>query len=61
MKLGRLTERVLRSPTKAREAAVVARSGMTANLARHKVPRDVTFVDDPPRNVTGKLLRNRLG
>lgn len=31
-----------------------------ANLARHKVPRDVVFVDELPRNATGKLLRNRL-
>jgi len=26
-------------------------------LARHKVPRDVVFVDELPRNATGKLLR----
>lgn len=31
-----------------------------ANLARHKVPRDVLFVDELPRNATGKLLRNQL-
>lgn len=30
------------------------------NLARHKVPRDVIFVDDLPRNATGKLLRRVL-
>jgi fatty-acyl-CoA synthase len=30
------------------------------NLARHKVPRDVEFVDDLPRNATGKLLRKQL-
>jgi fatty-acyl-CoA synthase len=29
-------------------------------LARHKVPRDVTFVDELPRNETGKLLRRGL-
>jgi fatty-acyl-CoA synthase len=28
-----------------------------ARLARHKVPRDVTFVAELPRNTTGKLLR----
>ena len=27
------------------------------NLARHKVPRDVVFIDELPRNATGKLLR----
>ncbi|MCW2497678.1 acyl-CoA synthetase [Jatrophihabitans sp.] len=30
------------------------------NLARHKVPREVEFVDDLPRNATGKLLRKQL-
>jgi fatty-acyl-CoA synthase len=31
-----------------------------SELARHKVPRDVEFVDELPRNATGKLLRNEL-
>jgi fatty-acyl-CoA synthase len=53
-------------------AFVVARPGSTldadairrvvaARLARHKVPRDVTFVDELPRTTTGKLLRRELG
>lgn len=53
------------------KAFVVLRSGQTldadevrthvkANLARHKVPRDVEFVSDLPRNATGKLLRGQL-
>lgn len=29
-------------------------------LARYKVPRDVVFLDELPRNATGKLLRNVL-
>jgi fatty-acyl-CoA synthase len=37
------------------------RSHVKANLARHKVPRDVEFTDELPRNATGKLLRGRLG
>jgi fatty-acyl-CoA synthase len=36
------------------------RAHVKANLARHKVPRDVVRVDELPRNATGKLLRNRL-
>jgi fatty-acyl-CoA synthase len=31
-----------------------------SRLARHKVPRDVHFVDELPRNATGKLLRRVL-
>jgi fatty-acyl-CoA synthase len=34
------------------------RSLVATRLARHKVPRDVTFVDELPRNATGKLLRS---
>jgi fatty-acyl-CoA synthase len=37
------------------------RSLVAARLARHKVPRDVTFVAELPRNTTGKLLRSPPG
>jgi fatty-acyl-CoA synthase len=30
------------------------------NLARYKVPRDVVFVDELPRNATGKVLKREL-
>jgi fatty-acyl-CoA synthase len=30
------------------------------NLARYKVPRDVVFVDELPRNPTGKVLKKEL-
>jgi len=30
------------------------------NLARYKVPRDVVFVDQLPRNATGKILKREL-
>jgi fatty-acyl-CoA synthase len=33
---------------------------LKANLARYKVPRDIAFVDELPRNPTGKVLRSRL-
>jgi fatty-acyl-CoA synthase len=36
------------------------RNHVKTNLARHKVPRDVEFMDELPRNATGKLLRNQL-
>lgn len=37
------------------------RAYVKANLARFKVPRDVTFLDELPRTSTGKLLRRELG
>jgi fatty-acyl-CoA synthase len=30
------------------------------NLAGYKVPRDVAFLDDLPRNPTGKILKREL-
>ncbi len=30
------------------------------NLARYKVPRDVIFIDELPRNATGKVLKREL-
>jgi fatty-acyl-CoA synthase len=52
-------------------AFVVARGGESVsaddvkayvrdNLARYKVPRDVVFVDELPRNPTGKVLKREL-
>jgi fatty-acyl-CoA synthase len=31
-----------------------------ANLARYKVPRTVNFLDELPRNATGKVLKREL-
>jgi fatty-acyl-CoA synthase len=31
-----------------------------ANLARYKVPRDIHFIDELPRNATGKVLKREL-
>ncbi|MGW5570481.1 acyl-CoA synthetase [Nocardia thailandica] len=36
------------------------RNHVRANLARYKVPRDVIFVDELPRNATGKVVRRAL-
>src|SRR5690606_24053675 len=36
------------------------KSLVAANLARHKVPRDVVFLDRPPRNPAGKVLQRAL-
>ncbi len=36
------------------------RSHVKQNLARYKVPRDVEFVDELPRNSTGKVLKREL-
>ncbi|WP_036567864.1 acyl-CoA synthetase [Nocardia sp. BMG51109] len=36
------------------------RAHVKSNLARYKVPRDVVFLDELPRNTTGKLVRRAL-
>jgi acyl-CoA synthetase (AMP-forming)/AMP-acid ligase II len=40
--------------------ADAVRDHVRANLARFKVPREVEFVDELPRNGTGKVLRREL-
>ncbi|WP_026360024.1 acyl-CoA synthetase [Amycolatopsis nigrescens] len=40
--------------------ADTVREYVRANLARYKVPREVEFLDELPRNATGKVLRNKL-
>ena len=52
----RLAARVVRRPGGSIDEDGI-RSLVATRLARHKVPRDVTFVDELPRNSTGKLLR----
>ncbi|WP_206050405.1 acyl-CoA synthetase [Hoyosella rhizosphaerae] len=44
----------------ARERADEIRDYVRRNLARYKTPRDVIFIDELPRNATGKLLRREL-
>ena len=36
------------------------REFVKGNLSRYKVPRDVRFLDELPRNPTGKVLKRRL-
>jgi fatty-acyl-CoA synthase len=40
--------------------ATELRDYVRANLARYKVPREVVFLDELPRNATGKVLRDKL-
>jgi fatty-acyl-CoA synthase len=40
--------------------AEAVRTYVRANVARYKVPRDVEFLDELPRNGTGKVLRREL-
>jgi fatty-acyl-CoA synthase len=54
----RLSAFIVRAPGGTVDAAGV-KAFVAARLARHKVPRDVTFVDELPRNTTGKLLRTQ--
>jgi fatty-acyl-CoA synthase len=55
----RLRAFIVSEPGVAQDAAEV-KQFVKDNLARHKVPRDVVFIDELPRNATGKLLRRVL-
>ena len=55
----RLAARVVAVPNASIDEDAV-RALVAGQLARHKVPRDVTFVDELPRTTTGKLLRRDL-
>ncbi|GAB20309.1 putative acid--CoA ligase [Gordonia effusa NBRC 100432] len=55
----RLRAFVVRNP-EADPQADELRLHVKVHLARYKVPRDVVFVDDLPRNPTGKLVRRKL-
>ncbi len=55
----RLRAFVVRRP-KARLSAKAVQDYVKNNLARYKVPRDVIFVDELPRNPSGKVLKRHL-
>ncbi|MEV4126254.1 acyl-CoA synthetase [Nocardia sp. NPDC049707] len=55
----RLRAFVVPGPDSKRDAQEI-KDYVKANLARYKVPREVIFLDELPRNATGKLLRKPL-
>lgn len=55
----RLAVHAVKAPG-ARLSADATKKFVAANLARHKTPRDVHFVDEIPRTATGKIRRNQL-
>ena len=55
----RLRAFIVSRPGAPRDAAEI-KLHVKNNLARYKVPRDVVFIDELPRNATGKLLRRVL-
>ncbi|MGY4102701.1 acyl-CoA synthetase [Nocardia sp. R16R-3T] len=55
----RLRAFVVPGPESKRDAREI-KDYVKANLARYKVPREVIFLDELPRNATGKLLRKPL-
>lgn len=60
----RLGERLVVYAVRAQDARLSAEATkkfVSENLARHKTPRDVHFIDEIPRTATGKIRRNQLG
>jgi len=55
----RLKAYVVRLPGSALDSAAV-QEFVKQNLARYKVPREVVFVDDLPRNPAGKIVKRLL-
>ncbi|WP_213571580.1 acyl-CoA synthetase [Rhodococcus sp. USK13] len=55
----RLRAFVVPAPGSAKDAEEM-KAYIKSNLARYKVPRDIVFIDELPRNATGKLLRRAL-
>jgi fatty-acyl-CoA synthase len=49
---------VLRDGRELTEAEI--KSYVKQNLARYKVPREVVFLDQLPRNATGKIVKREL-
>jgi fatty-acyl-CoA synthase len=54
----RLKAFVVRKGSKPSEDDIKAK--VKSDLARYKVPREVEFIDELPRNATGKVLKREL-
>ena len=48
------------APRARRRASDELKEHVKENLARYKVPREVVFLDELPRNATGKVLKREL-
>ena len=62
-RFGRATARGANAPRPAdapRRDEDELREHVRANLARFKVPREIVFLDELPRNATGKVLKREL-
>ena len=55
----RLNAFVVRQP-RGRDSPRTLKAHVKANLAGYKVPREVDFLDELPRNATGKVLKREL-
>jgi fatty-acyl-CoA synthase len=60
--LGQRVRAVVVPRARTRTAALTTdlRERLADELARHEIPREFVYVDELPRNLTGKILRNRL-
>jgi fatty-acyl-CoA synthase len=52
--------RVFVVPREARPSEDELKDWVKQNLARYKVPREIVFLDELPRNATGKILKREL-
>ena len=57
---GQRLKRVRREQQDAEVTEDDLKGHVKTNLARFKVPREIVFVEEIPRNSTGKILRRRL-
>ena len=51
---------MLCTPGDAGPGAEELKAYVKENLARYKVPREIRFIDELPRNATGKVLKREL-